>query len=85
MNDICGSQDTVGDYKDASRANHGVSLVLLIMFVNTFEFISQDMIHTCVAQYNGTETAYWTWFCSRMRDKSRNLTVDSIGVFWLDG
>ena len=54
MKGICGSRGTVGDYKDTSRnmnacmhANHGISIVVLIvMFVKTFEFISQDMIHT---------------------------------------
>ena len=62
MNGICGCQGTVGDYKDASgdmnacmHANHGVSLVVLMMFVKTSEFISRDMIHACVVRYNDTD------------------------------
>lgn len=50
---ICGSQDTVGDSKDASRnvnaCMHAYPLIVSILTVKTFESISQDMIHTCVA------------------------------------
>ena len=36
------------------HANHDVSFVVLIMFVKTFEFNFQKMIHPCVVRYNDT-------------------------------
>jgi len=54
MNGICGYQGTVVDWdmNPCMHANHGISLVVLIIFVNTFHFPRYD---TCVVRYNDTD------------------------------
>jgi len=63
MNGICVSRGTIGEYKDARRDMNACMhadeswriLVVFVMFVNSFEFVSQDMIHTCVVRYTDTD------------------------------